>query len=201
MSMNNANISISADNRSAIEQTQKLTKSVQDLNKTVSESGKVVSSAKSSWALYVAAFNQYVTAINTMASGLKTAMDFGKEISAFDSVRNAFEKYTSSVGSKSDELLQKMRTVSGGVIDDMRLMQSLSNAMAKGITTDANKLSDLMKVASQKAKIFGKEGGQAFNDLVNAINTGSEKALTEVGNKNYGCRRRHCKSGTPNARK
>lgn len=181
MSINNANITISADNRAAIDQTQKLTKSIQELNNTVASGKNALASSKASWGLYVTAMNQYVQAATTIINGLKSAMDFGREISALDSVRNAFERYTKSVGVNSAEVLNKLRQVSGGVIDDIRLMQSVSNAMAKGITTDSEKLADLMRIASQKAKIFGKDGAQAFDDLVNAISRGSEKALKEIG--------------------
>lgn len=181
MSINNANITISADNRAAIDQTQKLTKSIQELNNTVASGKNALASSKASWGLYVTAMNQYVQAVTTIINGLKSAMDFGREISALDSVRNSFERYTKSVGVNSAEVLNRLRKVSGGVIDDIRLMQSVSNAMAKGITTDSEKLADLMRVASQKAKIFGKDGAQAFDDLVNAISRGSEKALKEIG--------------------
>ena len=181
MSMNNANISITADNKSAIDQTRQLTNAIENLNKNVSDSKKVIADAKSSWSMYAAVFNQYYQAFSTIAGGIRDAMDFGKEISKFESVQNTFSRYASSIGADSDAVLKKLKTVSGGVIDDFTLMQSASNAMAKGVATDSEKLAQLWQVSSQKAKIFGKESSEVFNNLINAINKGSKEAFQEVG--------------------
>ena len=80
MSMNNANISITADNKSAIDQTRQLTNAIENLNKNVSDSKKVIADAKSSWSMYVAVFNQYYQAFSTIAGGIRDAMDFGQKI-------------------------------------------------------------------------------------------------------------------------
>ncbi len=177
----NANIAIAADVKNATSEIEKLSKSMGELNKSVSDSKKRIEESSSAWTSSAFKFNQYVQAISIAGSTLKSAMDFGKEISAFESVQNAFNRYADSVGISSNDLLQKLKTASGGIIDDLRIMQSASKAMAKGVTTDSAKLAELMQIANQKAKIFGKEGTETFNKLVDAINKGSKEALEELG--------------------
>lgn len=185
MTTNNANITINAETRNAVERINELNVALRNTNNTLVINQQNIEKTQSGWVQFAYKFNQSVDAIRKsyqiISSTVKYAFDFGKEIAAFESAERAFKRYADSVGVSSESVLNKLQNVSGGVIDNLKLMQSASNAMAKGVTTDINKMGDLMRVASQKAKIFGKDGGQVFDDLVNAISKGSEKMLAEVG--------------------
>lgn len=181
----NANITINAETRTAIERINDLRIALDATNSTLIVNQQNAEKTQSKWVKFAYELNQTVDAIKKsyqiISSTTKYAFDFGKEMAAFESTEKAFQRYADSVGVSSESVLNKLKNASGGVIDNLRLMQSASNAMAKGVTNSAEKMADLMMVANQKAKIFGKEGGQVFDELVNAIANGSEKALAEVG--------------------
>ena len=185
MTINYANIAVTAEVRSAVEQLNQLKTSFNSIGNELVKGQKELANTQTRWIKFAYSLNQSVDAIkNTyqvISSTVKSAFDFGKEMAAFESTEKAFQRYADSVGVSSESVLNKLKNASGGVIDNLRLMQSASNAMAKGVTNSADKMADLMMVANQKAKIFGKEGGQVFDELVNAIAKGSEKALAEVG--------------------
>jgi len=63
----------------------------------------------------------------------------------------------------------------------MDLVVTASKAMSLGVTHDSGKMANLLEIARNKARLFGVDTSQAFNDIVTGIGRGSPLILDNLG--------------------
>lgn len=133
------------------------------------------------WMDLATPINQTLGVIQSAAAAMSKAWDFALQGAKFDETSEAFENYADSIGKNSDVILTKLRQASGGTITDMNLMMTASKAMSLGVTTDADKMASLLEVARNKARFYGVETTQAFEEIVTGIGRGSIEILDNLG--------------------
>lgn len=86
--------------------------------------------------------------------------------SEFKSVEASFKNMANSQGEDADMMLQKMRQLSAGTVDDLELMKQANQAMLLGLPVD--KFGDMLKIARSSAKATG----QSMEFMLQSIVTG-----------------------------
>ena len=112
-----------------------------------------------------------------LASGWDVAFQGAK----LQEARASFDDYARSIGKNSEDILIKLRKASGGTISDMGLIVTASKAMSLGVTTDSGKMANLLEIARNKARLFGIDTSQAFEDIVTGIGRNSPLILDNLG--------------------
>lgn len=96
-------------------------------------------------------------------------------------VREAFGAQLNAVGQSLDQYLEKLNAAAGGTITETELMQTAAKAMSLGVTSDVDKMAQLLEVARFKARRFGIDTAQAFNDISIGIGRASPLILDNLG--------------------
>jgi hypothetical protein len=120
-------------------------------------------------------------ALSTIQQAGSQVFQFLNEGARSLELKEAFATQTAQAGQSMDQFLGKLKQASGGTISDMNLITSASKAMSLGVTTDANQMADLLEAARIKARKFGIDTSQAFNDIVTGIGRMSPLILDNLG--------------------
>jgi len=154
---------------------------VKDIGDSAKESSLGIQRFKDSWQELSTPINQTLDLLAKAKRGLDIGWEVDKQAAKFQEAKESFTGYASSVGSSSEEMLSKLRAASGGTIDDFTLIKTASLGMALGVTKDADKMANLMQIARKKARLFGIETKDAFDDLVTGIGRASPQILDNLG--------------------
>jgi uncharacterized protein (DUF3084 family) len=150
-------------------------------HRTSQKFGDGVNKIKENWAAFSTGLNQSLEIIGKAKRIFDKTWEISNQGAIFEEAKDAFDAYTQSIGKNSDDILNKLRKASGGTINDMNMIKTASLAMSLGVTTDSTKMANLLEVARNKARLFGINTQQAFEDIVTGIGRASPKILDNLG--------------------
>lgn len=159
----------------------KLEKELRDLSRETEKNSKKVKTTTTTWADFATGMNQVWEIAGKVNRALGSGWELAKQGSQLKEARSSFDDYTRSVGASSDQIISKLKQASGGTIDDMSLIITASKSMSLGVTQDADKMGNLLLIARNKARLFGMDTTQAFNDIVTGIGRASPLILDNLG--------------------
>lgn len=127
----------------------------------------------------------FTSTIKTIASigaaylAVNKAWDYAEQAAKYEQSRQAFNSMAEGMGADAEKVFERVRKLSGGLIDDNALIESMNKAISLGIPIE--KLGDLMLIARAKARDMGITTTQAFNDIATGIGRGSPLILDNLG--------------------
>jgi hypothetical protein len=133
------------------------------------------------WSGYFTEVNQGLEILGKVKTGFETLVDVANSSAKVNEARDSFARYAASVGKSSEKIIDSLRTASGGTISEMGLITTASKAMSLGVTTDADKMGNLLLIARNKARLFGIDTAEAFDNIVTGIGRGSPLILDNLG--------------------
>lgn len=151
--------------------TDDVKKHGKETKKTGKESKKSVKSIGKSW-LGLAA------KITGFGLAFRKALDLSK---SFTQYKQGFDALERNSDGNAQKIIDKLRDVSEGTINNKDIMLAANKAIALGVTKDIGKMAELMEVARVKGKAMGLDTTQAFNDIVTGIGRGSPLILDNLG--------------------
>jgi len=140
-----------------------------------------VESAQNKLKDFVFTVNETIRGLENVARYAKSAFDFLKEGVNYTETAQSFSAYAKSLGKDSDKIIESLRKASAGTISNKNLILTASKAMALGVTTDSEQMGKLLEVARSRARVFGIETTQAFDDIVTGIGRASPQILDNLG--------------------
>jgi hypothetical protein len=111
---------------------------------------------------------------------LKKTLDFALAGEKLNTLNAQFDLLAKREGIASDMLRAGLEQAGKGLISVSDLLQTANGAMAI-LGKNAEKLPQILDLATKSAAIFGGTAEERFNDLVYAIETGNQKALKNAG--------------------
>ena len=127
----------------------------------------------------------FTSTIKTIASigaaylAVNKAWDYADQAAKYEQSRQAFNSMAEGMGADAEKVFERVRKLSGGLIDDNALIESMNKAISLGIPIE--KLGDLMLIARAKSRDMGITTTQAFNDIATGIGRGSPLILDNLG--------------------
>ncbi len=140
-----------------------------------------VESAQNKLKDFVFTVNETIRGLENVARYAKSAFDFLKEGVNYTETAQSFSAYAKSLGKDSDKIIESLRKASAGTISNKNLILTASKAMALGVTTDSVQMGKLLEVARSRARVFGLDTTQAFNDIVIGIGRLQPLILDNLG--------------------
>lgn len=169
-------------------ETQKTGRDLDKLGRTILQTGNSLQKtsqetkkAKLSWADLATGINQAWEIIGKGKQVLAEGWDIAFQGAKLQEAKASFDDYARSIGRNSEDILNKLRKASGGTISDMGLITTASKAMSLGVTTDSGKMANLLEIARNKARLFGIDTSQAFEDIVTGLGRNSPLILDNLG--------------------
>jgi hypothetical protein len=92
---------------------------------------------------------------------------------------DAFASTSKAIGADAEEIRQKLKIVTNGTVVDSDLMQKAMKAMSAGM--DPQKVISIGEIARLSARRMGIDVGQAYSDIVDAVETMRTKSLRAYG--------------------
>lgn len=96
------------------------------------------------------------------------------------SINAQFEILTRSAGIATDTLRQGLEDSAKGLVTETELLESANKAILI-MGSSADKLPEILELARKSAILFGKDTNDQFNDMIRAVETGSQRMLRHVG--------------------
>lgn len=159
----------------------KLDTSLKSTKESALKAGDSARATTASWAEMAIGIDSTINLLNRAAGLAKSALDLAKDAARFQEAKDNFSRFAASVGADSNKILSALKKASAGTIETRNLITTASRALALGVTTDADKIGNLMEIARAKAKILGTDVTSAFNDIVTGIGRGSPQILDNLG--------------------
>ena len=159
----------------------KLDTSLKRTKESALKAGDSARATTASWAEMAIGIDSTINLLNRAAGLAKSALDLAKDAARFQEAKDNFSRFAASVGADSNKILSALKKASAGTIETRNLITTASRALALGVTTDADKIGNLMEIARAKAKILGTDVTSAFNDIVTGIGRGSPQILDNLG--------------------
>lgn len=97
----------------------------------------------------------------------------------FEQQEAAFRNLAASFGVNADDMIAKLKELSGQTLSTADVMEKASQAMILGL--DPSKLPRLMEIARASARAFGKDVGFMFDSIVTGIGRQSKLILDNLG--------------------
>lgn len=116
-----------------------------------------------------------------VALSIKGVWATAEEAARRQEVKQGFKELAASVGLSGDEIISKMRKVTGETVSNGELMKAASKAITLGVVANADEMARLMEVARSKSRGLNQTTVETFNQLVEAINSGSKETLRRLG--------------------
>ena len=119
-------------------------------------------------------------AMATAAVGVGALARRGSEVEALAA---SFERLSASVGTTGGAMLRAPRDATGGLIDDLDLMQASNQAILLGLPVTTSEMSRLASTAIVLGRAVGGDGGasQALKDLLTGLGRASPEILDNLG--------------------
>jgi len=159
-------IKIGGDQKKFNEELKKSGKNVTKFDKNLKELGK------KSAAIFAK------TAVAMVAVSV-AAFKLAKSADEFITVENSFKNLALSQGEDSQKMLQNMRELSVGTIEDLTLMKKANNALLLGLPVD--RFGDMLKIARSSSKATGESMEFMLNSIVTGLGRGSKLMLDNLG--------------------
>ncbi len=177
----NVNISISADNRQAISQTNQMTNTLISLNKIVNNAQVSLHNSDKAWSTYLQGLNSGLEILKKVGNTAKSAFDFLREGADYAEAEQNFKAYTQSIGKEAESMMAVFRKASKNQLSDIELMKSATNALKKASISDIDAIAKLYEIADAKGDVLGMSLQETFDKMVSAITQGNGRALIELG--------------------
>lgn len=111
--------------------------------------------------------------------GSQQIFDMSQMAVQFEQSKQAFKGMAESMGADAERTFSRVKELSGGMIDNKALTESMNKALSLGIPIE--KLGDLMQIARAKSRDMGITATQAFNDIATGIGRASPMILDNLG--------------------
>ena len=127
----------------------------------------------------------FTSTIKTIASigaaymAVNKAWDYAEQAAKYEQSRQAFNSMAEGMGADAEKVFERVRKLSGGLIDDNALIESMNKAISLGIPIE--KLGDLMLIARAKARDMGITTTQAFESIAIGIGRVSPMRIDDLG--------------------
>ena len=122
------------------------------------------------------------TSISSAITGIKALASESLELAnRANSIGDAFEKSTARAGVGGEALIAKLRAVSNGTITTANLQLAANKSLSLEVTSDGQKMADLLVLAKAKGREFGVTATSAFEDMVTGIGRLSPRILDNLG--------------------
>ena len=118
--------------------------------------------------------------LDIVADAAKKAFEFVLEGEKIKAVSAQFNLLAESAGVAGEVIKSQLEDASGGLADMNDLLKAASEGFVK-FGDNANKLPQILSLARQITAVFGGDLVQNFENLNNAISSGSSRALKAVG--------------------
>lgn len=99
--------------------------------------------------------------------------------SAFEEVERAFTNLANKQGQDAQRMLDSMRELSKGTVDDMELMKQANQAMLLGLPVD--RFDEMLSIARSSSKATGQSMEFMLNSIVTGLGRGSKLMLDNLG--------------------
>lgn len=146
------------------------------INQVKSEAGGLTEAVTGIGAAFGIAFG--VEALKGMA---EAGVEMAREGAQAERLEGSFNALATKAGQSGDEMLKAMKAASQGTISDSALMLDANTAFSLGAARNTKDLTDLMDVASVRAKAMGLSTADAFNMLTEGIGRKAERQLKSLG--------------------
>lgn len=120
-------------------------------------------------------------AVQTTVSAVENTWSALEEGAGKLEIADAFATEVSSAGQSVTEFRETLDEAASHTITDTNLMAAANRAMALKVSHDMNELANLMEIARFKARKFGKDTTEAFDDLATGIGRKSRPLLDNLG--------------------
>jgi len=125
-------------------------------------------------------FNPLVVGLATIGVAVKKAFDFslaGEQLLAF---RSTFDFLAQREGIVGENLVRGLEEAARGLIDVDDLLQSASRSIVT-LGKSAERLPEILDIANRSASVLGGNAKDRFEQIVQAIETGNQRALKNAG--------------------
>jgi hypothetical protein len=106
-------------------------------------------------------------------------VDFAKKAAQFQVVQRSFEQLAASQGQQADQMLAKMKELSGGTVSNLELMKQANTALLLGLPVD--RFGDMLKIASTASAATGESMQFMLKSIVTGLGRGSKLILDNLG--------------------
>lgn len=148
-------------------QNQKLNTSLPAVTSTLSETAMTAVKAGAAFA--------------GVALSIKGIWNAAEAASKRSEVKQGFVELTRSVGLSADEITSKIKKVTAETVSNSETMKAVSKTITLGIVANADEMAKLMEIARSKSRGLNQSTIETYDQLVAAINTGTQKALKSLG--------------------
>jgi hypothetical protein len=171
MASDNIEIGISLDNVDALAKTLDLSKALDSIGDHVGIDNLALKFGK----LHIA-----VSIAQKAIAAMNKAIEFAVEGENIKAIEGAYNNLAYSMGVSGDKMLEGMRRVSKGTIDETDLMQLASKAMIQ-FGNQSAKIPEVFAVARGAAKLFGGTAEEQFEKITQAIARQRTGQLASIG--------------------
>lgn len=171
MALDNIEIGISLDNVDALAKTLDLSKALDSIGDHVGIDNLALKFGK----LHIA-----VSIAQKAIAAMNKAIEFAVEGENIKAIEGAYNNLAYSMGVSGDKMLEGMRRVSKGTIDETDLMQLASKAMIQ-FGNQSAKIPEVFAVARGAAKLFGGTAEEQFEKITQAIARQRTGQLASIG--------------------
>jgi len=109
------------------------------------------------------------------------AWDMSQQAAQLERLAVAGHEIARQFGGDMDLIVSKVKDASMGTVSEMDIISASNRAMMLGLSADADKLANLMKVAAFRGRAMGVDTTKAFNDIVTGIGRSSPLILDNLG--------------------
>lgn len=171
MASDNIEIGISLDNVDALAKTLDLSKALDSIGDNIGVDNLALKFSKLNVALLV---------VQKSIEYINKAIAFAVEGENIKAIEDAYKNLAGSMGVSGDKMLEGLRQVSKGTIDETDLMKMASSAMVQ-FGAQSAKIPEVFAVARGAAKLFGGTAEEQFERITQAIARQRTGQLASIG--------------------
>lgn len=171
MASDNIEIGISLDNVDALAKTLDLSKALDSIGDHIGVDNLALKFGK----LHIA-----VAAAQKAIAAMNKAIEFAVEGENIKAIEGAYKNLAGTMGVSGDKMLEGLRRVTKGTIDETDLMQLASKAMIQ-FGNQSAKIPEVFAVARGAAKLFGGTAEEQFEKITQAIARQRTGQLASIG--------------------
>lgn len=173
---------ISGDGSVAIASMQKVTEASQKMSGDVTGHHKTLfDMLNTEWAKFTAMSVAGLFTVSEAFEKVHQAMELMKEGAKAMQVEKAFENTAHAMGVSVDGMVEKLKELTNYTIDDSDLMAKAMKAMTGVAALSADEIYELAEISRLSARRMGVDVGEAYNKIIDSVETMKTKALVQYG--------------------
>lgn len=110
---------------------------------------------------------------------VREALEYMEEGAKAQQAEESFRSIAKAAGESADEILEAMKRVSNGTIDDSAIMQKAVKGMMQGLSGD--QMVKIMEASRVAARVTGTDVQSAYEEITNAIANKMPRSLRQFG--------------------